>query len=158
MLLSSAGDRGKNMYRNEMHVEFLSISQNESLARMVVAAFITQLNPTIEELTDIRTAVSEAVTNSIIHGYGNSNGTVYMDCEIEDQLLTVAIRDEGKGIQNIELARQPFYTSMPTMDRSGMGFAVMEAFMDSVEVTSELGVGTTVTMKKTIGSVVMGDE
>ena len=91
MLLSSAGDRGKNMYRNEMHVEFLSISQNESLARMVVAAFITQLNPTIEELTDIRTAVSEAVTNSIIHGYGNSNGTVYMDCEIEDQLLTVAI-------------------------------------------------------------------
>ena len=81
-----------------------------------------------------------------------------MDCEIEDQLLTVAIRDEGKGIENIELARQPFYTSMPTMDRSGMGFAVMEAFMDSVEVTSELGVGTTVTMKKTIGSVVMGDE
>ena len=125
---------------------------------MVVAAFITQLNPTIEELTDIRTAVSEAVTNSIIHGYGNINGTVYMDCEIEDQLLTVAIRDEGKGIENIELARQPFYTSMPTMDRSGMGFAVMEAFMDSVEVTSELGVGTTVTMKKTIGSVVMGDE
>ena len=115
MLLSSAGDRGKNMYRNEMHVEFLSISQNESLARMVVAAFITQLNPTIEELTDIRTAVSEAVTNSIIHGYGNSNGTVYMDCEIEDQLLTVAIRDEGKGIENIELARQPFYTSMPTI-------------------------------------------
>ena len=158
MLLSSAGDRGKNMYRNEMHVEFLSISQNESLARMVVAAFITQLNPTIEELTDIRTAVSEAVTNIIIHGYGNSNGTVYMDCEIEDQLLTVAIRDEGKGIENIELARQPFYTSMPTMDRSGMGFAVMEAFMDSVEVTSDLGVGTTVTMKKTIGSVVMGDE
>ena len=146
------------MYRNEMHVEFLSISQNESLARMVVAAFITQLNPTIEELTDIGTAVSESVTNSIIHGYGNSNGTVYMDCEIEDQLLTAAIRDEGKGIENIELARQPFYTSMPTMDRSGMGFAFMEAFMDSVEVTSELGVGTTVTMKKTIGSVVMGDE
>lgn len=141
------------MFDNEMQVSFLGISQNEAFARMAAAAFASQLNPTIEELTDIRTAVSEAVTNAIIHGYGGKRGIVTMRCTIKDRCFTVTVRDEGKGIADVPLAMQPFYTSMPNLERSGMGFAVMEAFMDRVTVESELGHGTAVTMEKQIAAV-----
>ncbi len=141
------------MFENEMQVRFPSISQNESFARTVAAAFAAQLNPTIEELTDIRTAVSEAVTNAIIHGYRGMRGMVTMECSIEGNTFAVTVRDEGRGIADVPLAMQPFYTSMPNLERSGMGFAVMEAFMDSVAVESELGRGTAVTMKKEIVAV-----
>jgi len=141
------------MYQNEMHLNFLGLSQNESFARMAVAAFATQLNPTIEELTDLRTAVSEAVTNAIVHGYEGRIGTVYMDCFIHGRTFEVTVRDEGKGIEDISLAMQPFYTGTPNLERSGMGFSVMQAFMDSLHVSSALGKGTTVSMKKLIPSV-----
>lgn len=137
------------MFENHMELRFCSISQNEALARTVAAAFATQLNPTIEELTDIRTAVSEAVTNAIIHGYDNrSDQIVFMDCRLEGNLITICVRDKGKGIEDVELARQPFYTTQPDMERSGMGFSVMEAFMDQVKVESTPGKGTTVTLQK----------
>ncbi len=145
------------MYQNEMHLSFTGLSQNESFARMAVAAFATQLNPTIEELTDIRTAVSEAVTNAIVHGYENRGGIVYMDCYIKDRMFEVIVRDEGRGIEDVALAMQPFYTSMPNLERSGMGFSVMQAFMDSLHVSSSPGKGTTVSMKKLIPAV-SGDE
>ncbi|MCE5236480.1 MAG: anti-sigma F factor [Clostridiaceae bacterium] len=141
------------MYQNEMHVSFLGLSQNESFARMAVAAFATQLNPTIEELTDIRTAVSEAVTNAIVHGYENRAGNVHVDCYIRGNTFEVVVRDEGKGIEDISLAMQPFYTSMPNLERSGMGFSVMQAFMDSLHVNSAPGKGTTVSMTKLIAAV-----
>lgn len=142
------------MTKNSMELSFDSISQNESLARSVAAAFSTQLNPTIGELTDIRTAISEAVTNAIIHGYGNDpTQKVYMRCTAEDRLLTFKIEDKGKGIENVALAMQPFYTTEPNLERSGMGFSVMEAFMDDVRVESEPGNGTRVTMKKSISAV-----
>ncbi len=137
--------------KNTLWTSFPAISINESLARSITAAFITPLDPTVEELSDLRTAVSEAVTNAIIHGYGRSHGTVFMELSAEDNVVTIAVRDEGRGIGDIELARRPFYTSMPDMERSGMGFSVMEAFTDSVEVASEVGKGTTVTLKKRIG-------
>ena len=140
------------MTKNSMELSFDSISQNESLARSVAAAFSTQLNPTIGELTDIRTAISEAVTNAIIHGYGNDpTQKVYMRCTAEDRLLTFEIEDKGKGIENEALAMQPFYTTEPNLERSGMGFAFMEAFMDELEVHSRKQKGTTVIMKKKIG-------
>ncbi len=145
------------MYQNEMHLSFTGLSQNESFARMAVAAFATQLNPTIEELTDIRTAVSEAVTNAIVHGYESRGGIVYMDCYIKDRMFEVIVRDEGRGIEDVALAMQPFYTSMPNLERSGMGFSVMQAFMDSLHVSSSPGKGTTVSMKKLIPAV-SGDE
>ena len=136
---------------NEMEVRFLSLSGNESFARAAAAAFAAQMNPGIEELSDIRTAVSEAVTNAIIHGYDqNCEGVVTMQMEIENDDLTVIVRDDGCGIGDIELARKPFFTTKPELERSGMGFSVMEAFMDSVDVQSELGKGTTVTMRKRI--------
>jgi stage II sporulation protein AB (anti-sigma F factor) len=141
------------MYQNEMHLSFLGLSQNESFARMAVAAFATQLNPTIEELTDLRTAVSEAVTNAIVHGYEGRVGNVYMDCFIHGRTFEVTVRDEGKGIEDISLAMQPFYTGTPNLERSGMGFSVMQAFMDSLHVSSAPGKGTTVSMKKLIPSV-----
>ncbi len=136
---------------NEMEVRFLSLSGNESFARAAAAAFAAQMNPGIEELSDIRTAVSEAVTNAIIHGYDqNCDRIVTMQMEIEEDNLTVIVHDDGCGIGDVELARKPFYTSKPELERSGMGFSVMEAFMDSVTVDSTLGQGTTVTMRKTI--------
>lgn len=139
------------MFENHMELRFRSISQNEALARTVAAAFAAQLNPTIEELTDIRTAVSEAVTNAIIHGYENrTDQSVFMACRIEGSLITITVRDEGRGIADVELARQPFYTTQPDMERSGMGFSVMEAFMDKVQVESEPGKGTTVTLQKRV--------
>ena len=138
------------MHDNSMHLEFLSLSQNESFARSVAGAFLTQLNPTIEELTDVRTAVSEAVTNAIIHGYGSNLGMVILECELYGDTCTLRVQDKGAGIPDVELARQPFYTSHPELERSGMGFTLMETFMDEVSVDSRVGEGTTVTMKKTI--------
>ena len=134
-----------------MTLEFESRSQNESFARTVVAAFATQLDPTIEELADIKTAVSEAVTNSIIHGYYNAIGIIRMHCIIQKNELMVEISDQGVGISNIEKAMEPLYTTRPELERSGMGFSFMEAFMDELEVTSEVGKGTMVRMKKKIG-------
>ncbi|MCX7695118.1 MAG: anti-sigma F factor [Caloramator sp.] len=140
------------MFKNEMKLEFPSKSVNESFARVVVAAFASQLDPTLEELSDVKTAVSEAVTNAIIHGYEDAEGIVTLRCKIEDNKLTIEVEDNGKGIENVELARQPLYTSRPELERSGMGFTVMETFMDSVEVYSELGKGTKVIMTKTFKS------
>ncbi len=136
---------------NEMEIRFLSLSGNEGFARAAAAAFAAQMNPGIEELSDIRTAVSEAVTNAIIHGYEQDpERIVMMQMETEGDDLTVIVKDEGVGIGDIALARKPFYTSKPELERSGMGFAVMEAFMDSVDVESAPGFGTTVTMRKHI--------
>lgn len=143
--------------QNHMEVSFDSISQNEAFARAVAAAFALQLNPTLAELSDIRTAVSEAVTNAIIHGYSNNGKkTVYMSCTICDDKFEVTVRDEGRGMDNVSLAMQPFYTTMPGTERSGMGFSVMEAFMDGLRVESVPGKGTEVIMTKRIGSV--GDD
>ena len=121
---------------------------NESLSRMIVAGFIMPLDPTIEQMADIKTAVSEAVTNAIIHGYDGKFGEVEIEMEIEDRLLTVKIRDNGVGIEDIEQARTPLYTSKPDCDRSGMGFTVMESFMDNLHILSTPGEGTTVIMEK----------
>ncbi len=135
---------------NEMKLEFISKSNNEAFARITVAAFVASLDPTIEEISDIKTAVSEAVTNSIVHGYENTLGIISVNCKIKNREVTVEISDNGKGIENIEMAKQPLYTSKPNLERSGMGFTIMESFMDSLKVESVLGVGTKITMKKTI--------
>ncbi|SHI38727.1 stage II sporulation protein AB (anti-sigma F factor) [Clostridium cavendishii DSM 21758] len=137
------------MVDNRIKIEFLSKSQNESFARVAVSAFIAQLDPTIEEITDIKTAVSEAVTNSIIHGYENAEDKIIeIEVYIEGKEVTIIISDNGVGIENVEIAREPLYTSRPDLERSGMGFTVMETFMDSLEVVSEKGRGTKVIMKK----------
>jgi stage II sporulation protein AB (anti-sigma F factor) len=141
------------MFRNEMKLEFPSKSENEAFARVVVAAFASQLDPTLEEIQDVKMAVSEAVTNAIIHGYENTYGIVTIKCAIEDNQLIVEVIDNGKGIEDVNLARQPLYTSKPELERSGMGFTVMESFMDSLEVESEIGKGTRVVMKKKFQSV-----
>lgn len=138
------------MADNEMRLDFLSLSENESFARSCAAAFCTQLNPTIEELSDVRTAISEAVTNAIIHGYENRSGMVHLRCTLEGDLFTATVRDDGVGIRDIEQARQPFFTTRPELERSGMGFTVMEAFMEEVVIESIPGQGTSVTMKKRI--------
>lgn len=137
--------------RDHMKLQIESRSENEAFARVAVAVFLSRLDPTLEELDDLKTAVSEAVTNAVIHGYQNGEGEIYIETEIEDRLVTVTIRDEGIGIENVEQAMEPMYTSDKTGERSGMGFSFMEAFMDQVDVCSEPGHGTTVTMKKTIG-------
>lgn len=136
---------------NWMKMEFEALSENERLARIAVASFIAGLNPTIEEMTDVKTAISEAVTNAIIHGYEEEKGIVYIRCRLDRDLLEVEIEDKGKGIENIEQAMEPLFTTKPEQDRSGMGFSFMEAFMDEVEVSSVLGMGTTVFMKKKLG-------
>ena len=140
---------------NKIKVEFSSLSKNESFARVVIAAFATQLDPTLDELSDIKTAVSEAVTNAIIHGYGNeSEGNfVKLEATIIENELTVKVIDNGTGIDNVDMAMQPLYTSRPDLERSGMGFTVMETFMDSLIVESVKGEGTTVTMKKAFNTV-----
>lgn len=138
---------------NEVTLVFPSKSSNESFARVAAAAIVSQLDPTIEELADVRTAVSEAVTNAIIHGYENEVGEIKMFCKLYPDSVEITIKDEGKGIENVELARQPLYTSKPEMERSGMGFTVMEAFMDTINVISEAGKGTTVIMFKTFKSI-----
>lgn len=137
---------------NEMKLEFPSKSSNEAFARIVAAAFVSQLDPTLEELADIKTAVSEAVTNAIIHGYENRPGFIRMNCRLYEDSVEIAVIDEGKGIEDIEQARQPLYTSKPEMERSGMGFTVMESFMDSVEIVSQPGKGTAVTLRKTFNT------
>jgi stage II sporulation protein AB (anti-sigma F factor) len=135
--------------RNVMELRFLARSENESFARVTVAAFISQLDPTVDELTDIKTVVSEAVTNSIIHGYeGVTEGMIYVKAELNQNEITIIIQDEGKGIEDIELARQPLYTSKPEMERSGMGFTIMENFMDSVEIGTGKSKGTTIKLVK----------
>ena len=138
------------MNDNEMKLEFISKSNNEAFARITVAAFVAQLDPTIEEIADIKTAVSEAVTNSIVHGYEDKLGLININCKIIDRSVIIEILDFGKGIENVEMAKQPLYTSKPNLERSGMGFTIMESFMDSLKVESVLGVGTKVTMEKRI--------
>ena len=135
---------------NEMKLEFLSKSNNEAFARITVAAFVASLDPTIEEISDIKTAVSEAVTNSIVHGYEDKIGIINLRCKIIDRDVIIEVSDNGKGIENIEMAKQPLYTSKPNLERSGMGFTIMESFMDDLNVESVLGLGTKITMKKTI--------
>ena len=136
---------------NEMELVFDAVSANESLARVAVAAFVTEKNPTLEELSDINTAVSEAVTNAIIHGYAGKTGKVRMHCKWEDKVLHVEIEDKGVGIDNIKKAMEPLFTTKPDADRSGMGFSFMEAFMDELEVESTPGEGTLIRMQKEIG-------
>ncbi|WP_315117532.1 anti-sigma F factor [uncultured Clostridium sp.] len=141
------------MYENMMKIEFLSKSENESFARVAVAAFASQLDPTIDEITDVKTAVSEAVTNSIIHGYDNKEDIIKVEAYIKDKELTVIVCDNGIGIDNIDLAMQPLYTSRPDLERSGMGFTVMESFMDSLTIESAHGKGTKIIMKKVFKSL-----
>ena len=138
--------------KNEMTLAFDSISENEEFARVTVAAFASQLNPTLEEVADIRTAVSEAVTNAIIHGYPEGIHTIVLRVRMENQQLEVWVIDEGVGFADISRAMEPLYTSRPDLERSGMGFMFMEAFMDEVKVESSPGMGTTVYMKKQIMS------
>ncbi|MBR5595816.1 MAG: anti-sigma F factor [Lachnospiraceae bacterium] len=142
----------KKRTTNQMQLVFDAISENEQLARLAVAAFITPLDPTLEEMADVKTAISEAVTNAIIHGYEEDNGLVYIRCRIKGDLLEVEVEDKGKGIADIDQAMEPMYTTKPEQDRSGMGFSFMEAFMDELEVSSILGVGTTISMKKKLGT------
>lgn len=137
-------------YDNEMKIEFISNPNNEALARISVASFAANLDPTIEEISDIKTAVSEAVTNSIIHGYENTKGLVTIKARIIHNTLEIEVIDNGKGIEDIEKAKEALYTTKPELERSGMGFTIMENFMDEMQVKSTVGEGTTVFMKKTI--------
>lgn len=152
--------RPQAVMKNKMNMSFDAISVNEAFARIAVAAFIAPLNPTIEEISDIKTAVSEAVTNAIIHGYDEEflrekpesiEKPVYLRCMLEEDVLLVEVQDQGKGIENIDKAMEPLFTTKPEMDRSGMGFAFMEAFMDDLEVISSPWHGTLIRMKKKIG-------
>ena len=138
------------MPENKMRLVFDGISENESFARMAVAAFAVQLNPTMNELADIKTAVSEGVTNAIVHGYEGKGGDVEIRADITGNLLHIEIIDEGIGIENVSLAMEPFYTTRADEERSGMGFSVMESFMDKVKVRSKLGEGTTLILEKTL--------
>ncbi|GAB6990375.1 anti-sigma F factor [Paenibacillus pini] len=146
-----SGDKGND--RNFMTLQFAAKSENESFARVTVAAFISQLDPTMDELSDLKTVISEAVTNSVIHGYDcNSEGIVTITAEIIGDTVTLTVEDRGHGIEDLELAKQPLYTSKPELERSGMGFTIMENFMDEFEVSSEQGSGTSIRMKKRIES------
>ena len=137
-------------YDNEMRIEFVSNAKNEALARISVASFVASLDPTIEEISDIKTAVSEAVTNSIIHGYENTKGIVTIIAKIIHKTIEIEVIDNGRGIEDIEKAKEALYTTKPELERSGMGFTIMESFMDEMKVKSTVGEGTTVFMKKTI--------
>ena len=134
-----------------MSMKMDSLSKNEEFARVVVAVFASRLDPTLEELDDIKTAVSEAVTNAVIHGYQNGEGVIELTASAEGKILTVTVKDTGVGIADVEKAMEPMFTTAPEGDRSGMGFSFMVAFMDQVEVVSAPGEGTTVTMRKKIG-------
>ncbi len=135
---------------NQMEIKFESRAENESFARVVVGAFFSQLNPTLEEVCDVKTAVSEAVTNSIIHGYDEGIHNIYIRCSIDGEEFKVEIEDKGCGIANIEQAMEPLFTTKENMDRAGMGFSFMEAFMDEIDVKSIKGEGTTVYMTKKV--------
>lgn len=145
------GEMTEKKESNHMHILFDARSVNEGLARMLVAAFMTEMNPTLEELSDVKTAVSEAVTNAIIHGYTEESEQVELICDRASDMLSLQVIDHGVGILDIKKAMEPFYTTKPELERSGMGFSFMEAFMDSVHVESEPGVGTKVSMIKYIG-------
>lgn len=136
---------------NEMELIFDSLSANEGFARVAVAAFMTQLNPTVEEVADVKTAISEAVTNAVIHGYENEIHKIFIRCNIKEETIYIEVEDQGKGIEDVKKAMEPLFTTKPEMDRSGMGFSFMEAFMDHICVESVQGEGTTVKMQKTIG-------
>lgn len=137
--------------KQEMRLEIDSIPSNESFARVVVAAFLTRLNPTMEEVSDIKTAISEAVTNAIIHGYKQEVHKIIIEAAVEEDTLEVSVQDFGVGIENVSKAMEPLYTTRRDLERSGMGFVFMEAFMDTVKVESKLGEGTKVTMTKRVG-------
>ena len=139
-------------YKNKMQLEILSKSSKEAFARITVAAFAAQLDPTIEELSDIKTSVSEAVTNSIIHGYENKDGIIRISAYIFEDIVRIEIADQGIGIEDIKIAKQPLYTTKPELERSGMGFTIMDNFMDSLKVESVVGMGTKVTMEKKINN------
>ena len=132
----------------EMTIRFAAYPENEQFARIVITAFLMDLNPLVDEMADIKTAVSEAVTNAIIHGYENCMGEVTMTCKKQGDLITITVLDEGCGIADIARAREPFFTTKPESERSGMGFSFMEMFMDEIHITSERGQGTCVEMKK----------
>lgn len=139
--------------RNFMKLQFASRSENEGFARVTVAAFVSQLDPTLDELTDLKTVVSEAVTNSIIHGYNNRpDGIVTIQAEMDGDTIYLTVEDQGEGIDDLEQAKQPLYTSKPELERSGMGFTIMENFMDEIEITTAVGIGTKIKMKKRIES------
>ena len=138
------------IYDNEMKLEFVSKSSNEAFARISVAAFASQLDPSIDELADIKTAVSQAVTNCIIHGYENTMGIVKVECKLKNNWIEIQVSDSGKGIEDIELARRPLYTTKANLERSGMGFTIMESFMDELKIESIPNMGTKITMKKYI--------
>ena len=140
----------KEQVENEMKLEFLSKATNEAFARITVAAFASQLDPTIEELADIKTAVSEAVTNCIIHAYENKQGIIKINAQLKENQIIIQISDNGKGIENIDIAKEPLYTTKPNLERSGMGFTIMESFMDSMKVESIVGLGTKITLIKNI--------
>lgn len=133
---------------NKMKIEFDAVPQNEAFSRMAISGFIMYLDPTINDMADIKTAVSEAVTNSIIHGYDNKGGKIFLSAEIESRNLHIEISDKGSGIDDVERARKPLFTTKPHEERSGLGFTVMEAFMDKLEIISEVGEGTTIIMEK----------
>lgn len=136
------------MLKNKIKVEFPNVSDNERFARTVAAAFIVELDPTMDQLSEVKTAVSEAVTNAIIHGYDEKDGIITLEGEIYDRTVELTVSDNGSGIPDIRRAREPLFTGKPEMERSGMGFTIMETFMDSIDVESEVGKGTRVTMRK----------
>lgn len=138
---------------NETHIEFSAVEENEAFARIAASAFMLSMNPTVEEIEDVKTAVSEAVTNAIIHGYHNMGGMIRMAVVLyDDRRIELEITDHGTGIADVEKAMEPLYTSCPEMERSGMGFTVMETFMDALSVISTIGHGTTVRMSKQLRS------
>ncbi len=143
---------------NEVATVFASQSQNEGLARMIAAAFVSRLNPTIEELADIKTAVSEAVTNAIIHGYPGLEGRIWFCLSEKEREVTIEVLDRGVGMPDILQAMEPMYTTRPELERSGMGFALMEAFMDEVEIQTAPGFGTYICMKKKIAALQPADD
>lgn len=137
---------------NYFDMKLLAISENEAFARNAVASFAVQCSPTLEEISDIKTAVSEAVTNVVVHAYGEDKGCVQIQCKVQENVLEIVISDDGKGIEDVETAIEPFYTTAPDgEERSGMGFTIMQTFMDEMQVESHIGVGTRVRMKKVIG-------
>ena len=141
------------MIVEKMNVEFEAYTWNVAFSRIVIASFLARLDPTVEEMEDVKMSVSEAVTNCVVHGYEGKGGIIEIRCEIADKTIRISVHDDGIGIENIEKAMEPMYTGKPEMNRSGMGFSFMEAFMDEVEVLSRIEEGTTVIMKKTIGII-----
>ena len=139
-------------YENKLSIRFSAINENESFARLAIASFCSNKFKKIEDLSDIKTVVSEAVTNAIVHGYEGKDGMVTINCSLNDDNVVIEVIDEGVGIDNIEKAKMPFYTTKPELERSGMGFTVMEGFMDKMEIFSSIGNGTKVVLYKYIST------